>query len=105
MRDQNRVTGGQLDCPKIIELDDELVFVEERRSGDLAAVVKADRRTGDVGKFASGPAGLPGELAIFDREVGGQWHQEAIRHGINDWRALLDGEIFALQVRAESFGR
>ena len=48
MREQQRIAGRRLDGPEIVELDDEPVVVEERRAGDLAAVVKGDRRAREL---------------------------------------------------------
>src|SRR5450755_4987428 len=42
--EQDRVARRRFDGPEIVEFDDEAVLVEERRAGNLAGIVKPDRR-------------------------------------------------------------
>ena len=43
MCEQQRVAGRRFDRPKVIEFDDELVVIKERRACDLGAVVVGER--------------------------------------------------------------
>src|SRR5262245_11446246 len=84
---------GELDRPVIVEFDDEAVLIEERRPGNLAAVVKIDRRARIIGE-AAGHIPVPAEFAIFDREITGERHEKSVGHRVDDRRAPFDrGDI------------
>src|SRR5215471_21827494 len=44
MRDEQGITGWRFDRPEVGELDDKSVFVEQRRSHHLVAVMEIERR-------------------------------------------------------------
>src|SRR5262249_59497465 len=41
----------------------------------------------------------PGELAVLDREVGGERDEEAVGHRVDERRAFLDRELLILLLR------
>src|ERR1700682_1566072 len=105
MREQQRVTFGRLDRPKIHKLDDEAVRVEDRRAGRLARIVKVDR---GARIFADEPVRdweVPTEFAVLHREIYRKRNEKSVGHGIDEGRTLLDGELLLVRHRIEGFLR
>src|SRR5262245_50368552 len=98
MSDQKRIAGRRFDRPEIVELDDEGVVPEERRAGNLGAIMEAERRARIACRRARGPFEVPGEGAILDFDVGHERNEKAVGHRVDERRTLLDRELLRLHV-------
>src|SRR4029453_12066592 len=101
MGDQQRIAWRRFNGPEVIELDDKGVVLEQRRAGDLPIVVEVEWRARIARDCAARQLKIPRERAILDLEIGDQRNQEAVRHRIDEGRALLDRELLLLQQARE----
>src|SRR6202035_3933420 len=91
MGEQQRIAWRRLDGPKIIELDDKTVVIEERRADDLTWIVKPDGRMRIFADEALGHVKAPGELSVLDAQIDWQRNEKAVGHGVDERRAFLNG--------------
>ena len=94
MGEQQRIAWRRLDRPKIIELDDETVVIEERRADDLTWIVKPDGRMRIFADESLGYVKAPGELSVLDVQIDWKRNEKAVGHGIDEGRAFLNGQGF-----------
>src|SRR5580692_5786274 len=92
MGEQQRIPRRRLDGPKIVELDDEAVVIEERRAHDLTWIVKPDRRVRIFADESLWHVKAPGELSVLDGQIDWKRDEKAVGHGVDEWRAFLNGQ-------------
>src|ERR1700730_5221736 len=94
MGEQQRIAWRRLDGPKIIELDDETVVIEERRADDLTWIVKPDGRVRIFADESLWHFKAPGELSVLDVQIDWKRNEKAVGHGVDEGRAFLNGQGF-----------
>jgi len=105
MREEHAVAFRGFDGPQIVEFDDESVGFKQRRTADLALIVKSDRRTGKIQCATRRDFVVPGDFAVRDSQVADQRNQETVGHCVDERRAALHRLLFAHVDGAEGLGR
>src|SRR5437868_14320858 len=105
MGEQQRIAGRRFDGPETVELDDKTVLVEKRRSGNLAGIVKINRRV----RVSTGESfwdfEVPAKLTVVDFEIDRQWDQKSIGHGVAKAWTFFEGLGLHAQARVEGLLR
>src|SRR4029077_6265340 len=91
--------------PKAVELDDEAIWIEERRPLGLARIVEISWRGGELADEAFGQVEVPGEFAVAQLQIDQQRNQESVCHGVDEGRTLLHRHVREAHGRIEGLRR
>jgi len=89
MRSEERMALREFDRPEAVEFHDRPVLYIKRRSSHLGRDMETEWRSRMHFDRQWRQVPGPGEATAADNDIARQWYHEAVRHRIDEGRALL----------------